>query len=95
MSKLQDIVDSEVDKVLSARKKYKTREYTILEWYIPALMYDDWSGMEKGEERTVKKWMKKEKVLRLVEDGFDDSYFGTDEVTGLKGDVVDVKFVVK
>ncbi len=67
---------------------------TIGMWYPAVIENNDYSGMSEEEEEQLNSWLdniyKMHPDARPVFDYDDNSYFGRDSVTGLRGDVVDV-----
>jgi hypothetical protein len=64
--------------------------YTIASHYAPAIINDDWTGLEDYEVAELEAWM--DEVSNKVDHWvvMNDVGFCTDEVTGLKSDCVTI-----
>lgn len=80
--------------------KFDYLEYTLGTQWITLLFNGDGSGLEEGEEALFDAWYEAEKLpegghFDFVSDDegeYEESYFGEDEVTGMRGDVVDLRY---
>lgn len=75
---------------------FNIHEFTLGSWWASALINGDYSGLNDKEEKQLNDWLNY--VHNSYGDGhwngFEESYFGLDEVTGQYGDVCDARYLV-
>lgn len=75
---------------------FEVYECTLGVWWASAIINGDYSGLSDDEERQLNDW------LNYVHDsygdghwdGFEESWFGLDEISGLYGEVSDALYLV-
>lgn len=73
-------------------------DITLLTHFLPALINDDWTGFSYDDENGEEEAALKKFIGKLPPGGWwdyehdDEGYFGRDAVTGLRGQVIDVKY---
>tara|TARA_R100000773_G_C4116962_1_gene54298 strand:+ start:36 stop:290 length:255 start_codon:yes stop_codon:yes gene_type:complete len=65
-------------------------EYTFPSYAISALIYGDYSGLEKEEESALNAFLEREKGIDVWEVGEREQYFSSNPEFGLACDCVDV-----
>mgnify|MGYP001431460585 CR=1 FL=1 len=75
---------------------FEVHEFTLGAWWAPAIVNGDYSGLNDDEEKQLNDW------LNYIHDsygdghwdGFYDSWFGLDEISGLRGNVCEAQYLV-
>ena len=77
-------------------------EFTILTEFLPAIIYDDWSGLSSADEETLRAWIEKQHAHITKLNGSFERYeyvtcqnFAHCEITHLMGDVSDLLIIFK
>ena len=77
------------------KNPYDYYSFNVNSHFLPAMVNDDYSGLEDNDLHDLKHFFNKEEFKRFGHWYYtNDISFGRDEVTGLMGDVATVRYVV-
>ena len=75
---------------------FEVYEFTLGAWWASAIINGDFSGLNDDEEQELKDWLNHvhDSYGDGYWDGFEESWYGLDEISGLYGTVCEARYLV-